>query len=172
MFKEIFRDMYTYSRYILYIAFLFLAVFICLALLNEVFVEGPKRRKYTSILVAYNKATEMSANRVHKIIDKYGEKDLYNEKYNYDGLYILYNKTKKKYFVGVDSHVLDAVSWQLSGNGYINLHSDVVAGDVFSVRIISKNELNQLGYDDPQTMWLTAVHAFRATNIKYGYHMS
>lgn len=162
--------MYSHSRTIVHIAFLFLVVFICLVLMNEVFVEGPKRRRYTKILDAYNYATEMTAVRIEKTIEKYVDNPTYDEKHNYKGLYVIYNKTKKKYFVGVDDHVLDAVTWQLSGKGYMNLYKDVASGDLFVVRTIPQSTLTQMGYDDLHVLWNMAVTAFRSTNPKHGYN--
>lgn len=170
MLNQMFSDMYAYSRTIMHIAFLFLVVFVCLVLLNEVFVEGPKRRRYTKLLDVYDHTTELTTARVAKIIEKYMSNPTYDQKHNYKGLYVLYNTTKKKYFVGVDEHVLDAVMWQLSGKGYTDVYADVRAGDVFVVRTIPYSKLKQMGYADLQGLWSIAVMAFKATNPKKGYH--
>lgn len=161
------------STSVLYLVLLLFIIFGCFLILKEVFVIGPKRRKYNKIINLYNNSMDMSfvrVQKIQKILVNNPENQSYVDKHNYMGLYIVYNKTKKKYFVGADTYVFDALVRHLSGEGYSNLYRDVLDGDELCVRTIPYSDLDRIGYNDLELAWNMAKLGFKSSNPKYGYN--
>lgn len=51
------------------------------------------------------------------------------------GVYILYNQTKKKYYVGQSSNLFDRVFLHFNGRGNGDVYFDYKSGDIFSIRL-------------------------------------
>lgn len=63
---------------------------------------------------------------------------------NFEGVYVIFNKTKKKCFVGSSKYVVDAISAHLEGTGDKELYRDYKKDNIFSVRMI---KLKGSGFD-------------------------
>ncbi len=57
-------------------------------------------------------------------------------KYDYAGVYILYNKTRNMYYVGQAQAVLSRINQHLTGHGNGDLYADFKFGDKFSITSI------------------------------------
>lgn len=71
---------------------------------------------------------------------------------NFEGVYILYNINKDKYYVGQSIRVLDRVNSHFTGKGNADVYFDYRSGDNFTIRMIAlKNSgfssLNKLEKD-------------------------
>ncbi len=83
------------------------------------------------------------------------------------GMFILYNQTKDKYFVGADHRVFDGITWQIDGHGFINVYADIQSGDDWEVRIIPIHKTN---YKNIEDMWYDGLSVFRANYEGRGYN--
>lgn len=64
----------------------------------------------------------------------------YANKYNFSGVYILYNYSQDMYYVGQGKKVLDRVNSHFSGRGNGDVYADYKYGDEFSIRMIGLEE--------------------------------
>lgn len=56
---------------------------------------------------------------------------------NFAGVYILYNKTKKMYYVGQGKQVISRVNNHFTGKGNGDVYADYKYGDVFKIRLLA-----------------------------------
>ena len=68
---------------------------------------------------------------------------------NFAGIYILFNKTKNKYYVGQGKAVLNRVNAHFTGKGNGDVYADYKYGDKFTIKMIALdksgfNSLNEL----------------------------
>ena len=56
---------------------------------------------------------------------------------DFSGVYILYNKTKNKYYVGQDKNMFQRVNSHLTGHGNGDVYVDYKTGDEFTVILIA-----------------------------------
>lgn len=56
---------------------------------------------------------------------------------NFMGVYILYNKTKNKYYVGQGRKILNRVNSHFTGKGNGDVYADFKYGDEFTIKMIS-----------------------------------
>lgn len=62
---------------------------------------------------------------------------------NFEGVYILYNKTKNIYYVGQGKQVLNRVNAHFTGKGNGDVYADYKYGDEFTIKMI---ELERSGF--------------------------
>ena len=95
------------------------------------------------------------------------EKDgriLLADEMSYAGVYILQNRTKRKYYVGQGSRVMDRIFQHFSGYGNGNVYADYVHGDLFLIRTIA---LEGSGYRDLDDLERDTILAYRAYEKGY-----
>ena len=56
---------------------------------------------------------------------------------NFGGVYILFNKTKNKYYVGQGRKILNRVNSHFTGKGNGDVYADYKYGDEFTIKMIS-----------------------------------
>ena len=95
--------------------------------------------------------------------EKEGQEFLSNEM-SYEGVYILYNKTKRKYYVGQGMKVMDRVYQHFSGYGNGDVYADYVRGDLFLIRTIA---LAGSGYRDLDELERDTIRTYRAYEKGY-----
>lgn len=66
-----------------------------------------------------------------------------HKKLNFEGVYIIFNATKNKYYVGQGKKVLDRVNMHFTGKGNGDIYADYKYGDEFTIKIIG---LKRSGY--------------------------
>ena len=62
---------------------------------------------------------------------------------NFEGVYILHNKTKNMYYVGQGRQVLNRINAHFTGRGNGDVYADYKYGDVFTIKAIA---LQQSGF--------------------------
>lgn len=62
---------------------------------------------------------------------------------NFEGVYILYNKTKNIYYVGQGKQILNRVNAHFTGKGNGDVYADYKYGDEFTIKMI---ELEKSGF--------------------------
>lgn len=62
---------------------------------------------------------------------------LYANKYNFEGVYILYNVSKDLYYIGQGKQVLNRVNSHFTGKGNGDVYADYKYGDYWTIRMIS-----------------------------------
>ena len=60
-----------------------------------------------------------------------------SQKYNFAGVYILYNKTKNMYYVGQGGQVMNRVNNHFTGKGNGDVYADYKYGSEFVIRMIA-----------------------------------
>ena len=68
---------------------------------------------------------------------------LYVNSKNFEGVYILFNKTKNMYYVGQAKKIFDRVNNHFTGKGNGDVYADYKYGDEFTIKMIS---LDNSGY--------------------------
>jgi len=61
----------------------------------------------------------------------------YSKNYNFEGVFILFNKTKNMYYIGQGQKALDGANNHLTGKGNGDVYADLKHGDEFTVKMIS-----------------------------------
>lgn len=78
---------------------------------------------------------------------------------NFEGVYILYNKTQKKYYVGQGKNVIGRVNSHFTGKGNGDVYADYKYGDEFVIRIIA---LKHSGYRNLNALERSAINTYDA----------
>ncbi len=95
--------------------------------------------------------------------EKEGQQFLSKEM-SYAGVYILYNRTKRKYYVGQGSRVMDRIMQHFSGHGNGDVYADYVHGDLFWIRTIA---LEGSGYDSLDDLERDTIRTYKAYEKGY-----
>lgn len=110
-----------------------LAVILLILLIRR---RKPKKERQASVRRLVKNATEMSPDKFFTLRNTcFGTKTL-GSSYNFAGVYIIYNKNTKKYYVGQAKHIFSRVNNHLTGKGNGDVYADFVYGDKFTVRLI------------------------------------
>lgn len=82
--------------------------------------------------------------RIYDISSKQNDIKIMN-KIEFEGVYILHNKSKNKYYVGKGNKIFKKIDRHFRGYGNIDVYKDLQSGNKFYVRII---RLKDSGYDN------------------------
>lgn len=127
----------------------------------------PRLHKEQIIRKLSREAPTLTPQRVRKIHANFSKNDSYQDKYDFQGMYICYNQTKNKYFVGAGDHVMDGVLWHLNGNGYIDVYADLQNGDHWLIHFI---RLKDTPYDNIESLWYAGINIYRSDKKRRGYN--
>lgn len=83
---------------------------------------------------------------------------------DFQGVYILYNETKKLYYVGQSIHVLKRVNAHFTGKGNGDVYADYKYGDNFIIRMI---ELQNSGFSTLNQLERHAIKTYNAYTKGY-----
>lgn len=75
------------------------------------------------------------------------------------GVYVLYNVTRDKYYVGQGQRVLGRVTQHFSGHGNGDVYADWSYGDAFTIRMIALRGSGYCSLDDLERDTITAFDA-------------
>ena len=78
---------------------------------------------------------------------------------NFSGVYIIYNKTKKKYYVGQATKILDRVNNHFTGKGNGDVYADYKYGDLFTIKMIA---LKNSGYHSLNDLERDAIKKYNS----------
>lgn len=163
---QVFRELFNPDRGAEVILYLFIAMVI-LRLLEGLLFDVPKKGRIRHVKKQLKRTHPYTLNRLLKIVNKFSENDSYDDTYNFEGLYVVYNQTKKKYFVGADEHVMDGLMLHVIGEGYEDLYEDVEAGDQFDIRFLP---IEDTQCEDLEALWYVAIQAFNSHSKRRGYN--
>ena len=76
------------------------------------------------------------------------------------GVYILYNTSKKKYYVGQSVNVFRRIRSHFTGNGNLGVYLDYIAGDKFSIRVIPLSQSGYISLNSLERDTITAYNAY------------
>ncbi len=82
----------------------------------------------------------------------------------FDGIYILYNKSRKKYYVGQSVHVLYRINQHFTGHGNGDVYYDWRSGDRFTIRTV---HLRGSGFRTLNSLERNAIAAYKARSRGY-----
>jgi len=101
------------------------------------------------------KLRSMSAGKSRKFL---------SSKYNFSGVYILFNKTKNMYYVGQGQNVFERVNRHFTGKGNGDVYADFKYGDKFTIRMI---ELKYSGFNDLNELERRTIEIYDAYSSGY-----
>lgn len=121
---------------------------------------------FGNIKEAYENAKIKRIGRRSKIEspEEFLERAKKEDEYDYKGIYILYNKKKRKYYVGQSIHVLQRVTAHFKGHGNEDIYKDYRNGDRFTIRII---HLKGSGYSNLDKFEKEAIAAYKGFEKGY-----
>lgn len=91
--------------------------------------------------------------RGNKHIKKRGEND-------FKGVYILYNKTKKMFYIGQSVNVYDRVYKHLTGSGNGDVYADFKYGDLFLVKTIRFEKRKHNTLNDLEKLYIKKYNSY------------
>lgn len=136
-------------------------------LLKLVFVDIPEARDRWEIRRLVRNANILTIDEVRALHKRHVGRKTYNQRFNHKGFFVLYNETKKKYFIGADSHVFDGILWQVNGKGYVSVYDDVKNGDKWSIAVV---HIDKTTHEELYTLWMTAIDTFKSDRRRRGYN--
>ena len=144
------------------IVILLAAVYLVFLLLRRIRRKDVKHR----IRDLARNAVEMSPEEFFKLRSRTedGGRAYTSGKYDYAGVYILYNKTQNKYYVGQAQAVLSRINQHLTGHGNGDVYADYKYGDRF---IITSVRLRGSGYKTLNELERHAISVYNAYSKGY-----
>src|SRR5690554_1421574 len=86
--------------------------------------------------------------------------DSYNKNINIYGVYILYNKTKNKYYVGKSKNIVSRVKNHIEGRGNAHLFADLKYGDEFMISLVSYDSQKFTSLNQQERFYISVFDAF------------
>lgn len=83
-----------------------------------------------------------------------------SNKYNFSGVYILYNYTKNMYYVGQAQKIFSRVNSHFTGSGNGDVYADYKYGDKFGIKMISLKESRYKNLNDLERNTIFAYSAY------------
>ncbi len=146
----------NYSLVVVAIFFIFI--------LFKVLTIVKKNKEKTKIIMLSKKADEINVKEFLKLRqDKVSKK--YILKNDFQGVYVLFNKKKKIYYVGQSVNVLKRVNNHFTGKGNGDVYADFKYGDNFTIQTIP---LENSGFSNLNDLEKQAITVFKA--YKKGYN--
>lgn len=84
----------------------------------------------------------------------------YSLTHDFEGVYIIYNKTKKMYYVGQAKHILKRVNNHFTGKGNGDVYADYKYGDEFTIKMISLEKSNYSSLNELERHTIMTYDAF------------
>lgn len=84
-----------------------------------------------------------------------------HSKLNFAGVYILYNETKDKYYVGQAQKIFNRVNQHFTGKGNGDVYADYKYGDKFTIRFIKLSESGFRSLDDLERNAILKYDAYK-----------
>ena len=88
----------------------------------------------------------------------------YSKNLDFAGVYVLYNKTKNKYYVGQGQRVLKRVNMHFTGKGNGDVYADYKYGDDFTIKMI---RLKHCGFKTLNELEREAIAVYKAYATGY-----
>ncbi|MBO5908075.1 MAG: GIY-YIG nuclease family protein [Clostridia bacterium] len=138
---------------------LFLGVLlISVVILPLFFIRRARRDPKRRVMYLSRDSVELSPDRFFELREGIRQKQS-GEKKRFEGIYILYNKTKNLYYVGQGVQVPDRVNSHFTGKGNGDVYADYKYGDKFTIRLIP---LYKSGFPTLNALERAAIEAFDA----------
>lgn len=139
-----------------------LIICICLITLNVIYIGYRQKRIRKKIYGLANNSLEMTPSEfISMRKESFGGRGRpsYANKYNFEGVYILYNKTKNLYYVGQGKQVLNRVNAHFTGKGNGDVYADYKYGDSFTIKMIS---LEKSGFSTLNALERNTIRAYNS----------
>jgi len=120
----------------------FLPLLICISLIIVIFVWRKKKEAEIrkKIINLANNTSEMTPEEFFEMRSfSFGGRGRpqVSQKYNFAGVYILFNKSKSMYYIGQGQSVLNRVNNHFTGKGNGDVYADYKYGDSFVIKMIA-----------------------------------
>lgn len=135
-------------------------IFICIAAISIVasLIRNITIRK--KIRDLSNSALEVTPNQFFAIRTAKGGRNRYiSTSYDFVGIYILYNTTKSKYYIGQSKRVFSRVNQHFTGRGNGDLYADYKYGDRFTIKMV---RLENSGFSSLNDLERCAIKTYNA----------
>ena len=159
---EIFTDLFRNSEYSFEIRFFFLAL--TLSLLLYLLFPGKDRRSIQKIRKLAAQELEVTPEEFFTIRNDREGREYISSGFRFEGVYIIHNKTKNKYYVGQGTSVMDRISQHFSGYGNGDVYADYVHGDHFGIQALA---LEHSGFKDLDELERYTIRTYKAYEKGY-----
>lgn len=129
------QNILNYKEYLPFLIFFFVVF-----LLISVSPTKKKRKIKKQIRGLANNTLEMTPQEFFKMRNtSFGGKGCpsYANTLNFEGVYILFNKTKNMFYIGQAKRILDRVNQHFTGHGNGDVYADYKYGDKFTIKMIA-----------------------------------
>lgn len=124
-----------------------------------------KRKVKRKIKKLARNKKEISPEEFFQLRKKKGKgREYLSNKYNFSGVYILYNYTKKMYYVGQAQKIFSRVNSHFTGKGNGDVYADYKYGDRFGIRMIA---LKKSKYKNLNDLERDAIETYSAYSRGY-----
>lgn len=83
---------------------------------------------------------------------------------DFTGIYIIYNASSERYYVGQSKRVVNRVNQHFTGHGNGDIYADFKYGDIFTLKMLS---LNNSGYDSLDELEKDTIEYYGAFALGY-----
>lgn len=140
---------------------LFIAIMVLLLALSFASAEMQKRK----IRDLANNAIEMTPKEFFNLRNRNrGKNKRLSTIYDFEGVYILYNQTKKLYYVGQGKKVMNRINQHFTGHGNGDVYADYKYGDAFTIRAI---KLEGSGFSTLNALEKSTITSYNAFSKGY-----
>lgn len=137
------------------------AVYLLFLLWRFIRSRGVKQR----VRALARNAAEMSPEEFFRVYRRSRDKKRYiSRRYDYPGVYILYNRTRNIYYVGQAASVLSRINQHLTGHGNGDVYADYKYGDRF---VITSIRLRGSGFSSLNELERHAIAVYKADSAGY-----
>lgn len=143
--------------------FIAVAVHLTICLFKRTWRSRPKRR-IRSLARRVKAITPEEFFKLKSSKSKKKGKSSYSADHNFSGVYILYNKSKHKYYVGQAQRVFNRVNSHFTGKGNGDVYADYKYGDKFTIRMLN---LKRSGFATLNDLERHAIDAYDAYSKGY-----
>ena len=117
------------------IRFYFLALIV--GILLYILFPGKDRRSIQKIKRLAKQELEVTPEEFFEIRNDKEGNTYVSHNFDFEGVYIIHNKTKRKYYVGQGSNVMDRISQHFMGHGNGDVYADYIYGDRFGIQALA-----------------------------------
>lgn len=132
---DVFADFFNNSDFYYDIRFFFLAL--AVGLLLYLLFPGRDRRSIQKIRKLSARELTVTPEEFFVIRNDREGREYISKGYAFEGVYIIHNLTKHKYYVGQGASVMDRISQHFMGHGNGDVYADYIYGDRFEIQALA-----------------------------------
>ncbi|MBE6129075.1 MAG: GIY-YIG nuclease family protein [Erysipelotrichaceae bacterium] len=155
---DVFSDFFNQSDFAYDIRFFFLAL--AIGLLLYFLFPGKDRRSIQKIRKLARQQLEVTPEEFFTIRSDREGKEYISKGFDFEGVYIIHNKTRRKYYVGQGANVMERISQHFMGHGNGDVYADYIYGDRFGISALALENSGFKTLDDLERYTIRYYHAY------------